>query len=72
LVLRGIPFREAYKIVGEKIEKGEFKPDKKVNHIHEGSIGNLSLQNISQKKAEVVKKFNFQKIENALNHLLES
>lgn len=72
LVLSGIPFREAYKIVGEKIEKGEFKPDKKVNHVHEGSIGNLSLQNISQKKSEVIEEFNFLKIQNALNHLLES
>lgn len=72
LVLSGIPFREAYKIVGEKIEKGEFTPDKKVNHIHEGSIGNLSLQNISQKKSEVIEEFNFLKIQNALNHLLES
>jgi argininosuccinate lyase len=72
LVLSGIPFREAYKIVGKKIEKGEFRPDKKVNHVHEGSIGNLSLQNISQKKSEVIGKFDFLKIQNALNHLLES
>lgn len=72
LVLSGIPFREAYKIVGEKIEKGEFVPEKKVEHTHEGSIGNLSLQNILQKKSEVVKNYNFSQIESALNHLLNS
>lgn len=72
LVLEGIPFREAYKIVGEKIEKGEYIPEKKVKHTHEGSIGNLCIDKILHKKSETVKKFNFSEIENAINHLLNS
>jgi argininosuccinate lyase len=41
LVLKGIPFREAYQIVGGEIEEGTFTAPEKINHIHEGSIGNL-------------------------------
>ena len=66
LVLQGIPFREAYKQVNAQIEKGEFKPDKKVAHTHAGSIGNLCLDKISEKKAELIKNFGFQKIENLI------
>lgn len=72
LVLSGVPFREAYKIVGEKIENGEYAPDKKVAHTHEGSIGNLCLGEISQKKSQIVENYNFQDIEKAINQLLDS
>ncbi len=50
LVQSGVPFRDAYKIVGKKIQDGDFKPDKKVNHTHKGSIGNLCLDEIVAKK----------------------
>jgi argininosuccinate lyase len=70
LVLQGVPFREAYKIVGEKIENGNYLPEKNVIHTHEGSIGNLCLAEISQKKLRVIQKFNFGEIENALSQLL--
>ena len=36
-------------MVGEKVEKGEFKPKKEVNHQHLGSIGNLALEQIQSK-----------------------
>jgi argininosuccinate lyase len=49
LVQQGVPFRDAYKIVGEKVTKGEFRPDKKVAHSHIGSIGNLGLDKIRAK-----------------------
>lgn len=49
LVQEGVPFRDAYKIVGEKVEKGEFIPDKQVRHTHLGSLGNLGLNRIVQK-----------------------
>jgi argininosuccinate lyase len=49
LVQNGTPFRDAYKITGAKIEKGEFKPNKKVKHTHLGSIGNLALSEIEKK-----------------------
>ncbi|WP_297691116.1 argininosuccinate lyase [uncultured Eudoraea sp.] len=49
LVLKGIPFREAYKQIGSQIEAGNFKPEKQLNHTHEGSIGNLCLDKIRAK-----------------------
>lgn len=49
LVQQGVPFRDAYKLVGDQVEKGDFKPNKKVNHTHLGSIGNLALDRISEK-----------------------
>lgn len=70
LVLKGVPFREAYKQVGELIENSNFHPEKKVVHSHQGSIGNLCLEEISEKKKEVLKGFNFDKIEKAVRQLL--
>ena len=49
LVQQGVAFRDAYKIVGEKVQEGKFTPDKNVSHSHEGSIGNLCLDNIVNK-----------------------
>jgi argininosuccinate lyase len=48
LVNQGISFREAYKQVGEQIERGNFgfDPGKGLHHTHEGSIGNLCTQEI--------------------------
>jgi argininosuccinate lyase len=50
LVQNGIPFREAYQIVGKNIQEGRFQPDKKVEHTHKGSLGNLCLDEIVKKK----------------------
>ena len=49
LVLEGVPFRDAYKKVGMDIEKGAFSPGTKVKHTHEGSIGQLCLDEIKNK-----------------------
>jgi argininosuccinate lyase len=59
LVNKGIPFREAYKKVGDQIEKGEFKFDssQKLHHTHEGSMGNLSNDKIIQSMEAVLQKF---------------
>ncbi len=70
LVLRGIPFREAYRQIAHKVEKGEFIPDKKILHTHEGSIGNLCLDKIAEKKQTTIAKFRFSKIQEALDDLL--
>jgi len=70
LVLKGIPFREAYKQVAEKIEKGEFEPDKNISHTHEGSLGNLCNDKIAERKEGLVSNFQFEKIEKAINKLL--
>jgi argininosuccinate lyase len=70
LVLGGIPFRDAYKKIAEQVEKGEFKPDHRISHTHEGSIGNLCLGEISEKKRQTIKGFNFKKAETAIKKLL--
>ncbi|HPE74556.1 MAG TPA: argininosuccinate lyase [Draconibacterium sp.] len=70
LVLQGIPFREAYQKVGEQIETGNFNPEKEVKHTHEGSIGNLMLDKISDYKREKIAGFNFDETESAINRLL--
>ncbi|RLD81736.1 MAG: argininosuccinate lyase [Bacteroidetes bacterium] len=70
-VVAGMPFRDAYKEVGLDIEKGNFNPEKVVNHTHEGSIGNLCNDKISDKMDSIIKEFNFQKVEQAIGELLK-
>lgn len=71
LVLQGMPFRDAYKKVGMDIEAGNFQPDQsKVNHTHEGSIGNLCLNEIGEKMERSLKQFDFEKTSLALQKLL--
>ena len=72
LVLEGVPFRDAYRQVGLSIEEAEFTHNRQVNHTHEGSIGNLCNEEITALKNEVIKGFNFDKIEVAERQLLES
>ncbi|MFN3759345.1 MAG: argininosuccinate lyase [Algoriphagus aquaeductus] len=71
LVLQGMPFRDAYKKVGLDIEANQFSPDQsKVNHTHEGSIGNLCLDEIKSKMTFQIGDFRFEKIDQAIQHLL--
>jgi len=71
LVLKGVPFRDAYKQVGEDIEAKRFVPNQdKVSHSHEGSIGNLCLAEIRTKLEFVCAKFDFKEIDNAVEALL--
>ena len=49
LVLQGIPFREAYQLVGKEVQEGNFHSDRQVNHTHAGSIGNLCTEEIKRK-----------------------
>jgi argininosuccinate lyase len=70
LVLEGVPFRDAYKQVGLAIEKGEFNPDKKVNHSHEGSIGNLNNWEISTGMDKILAGFDFEKVKTAITNLV--
>ncbi len=69
-VLKGIPFREAYKKVGMEIEKGKFKAPKNIKHTHEGSMGNLCNDNIKIQFQHIIAAFDFQKVEKALAALL--
>ncbi|MFP5437901.1 MAG: argininosuccinate lyase [Bacteroidia bacterium] len=49
LVTQGVPFRDAYKIVGNQVDEGTFVSPKATNHTHEGSINNLCLDEIVAK-----------------------
>ncbi len=57
LVLSGVPFREAYRKVGEEVQRGEYSPVREVNHSHLGSIGNLATAEIAKKMAMLTDEF---------------
>lgn len=59
LVNQGIPFRDAYKTIGNKISTGQFLFDqsKPLKHTHEGSLGNLNLSDIQNSMDKVLAKF---------------
>lgn len=72
LVLEGMPFRDAYKKVGLDIEKNDFNPDQsQLKHSHEGSIGNLNLSEIKGKLDSAILAFQFDKIDEAFNKLID-
>jgi argininosuccinate lyase len=70
MVVQGVPFREAYRRVGELINTNSFHPDKTVQHTHEGSIGNLCLPQIRKKMDQIIESFNFQRADRAFEQLL--
>jgi argininosuccinate lyase len=73
LVIKGIPFRDAYKKVGMDIESNQFDPNQsQVNHTHEGSIGNLCSSEIRTKMDNQIDNFNFEKIDLAIQKLFQS
>ena len=70
LVLQGVPFRDAYKQIGNDIDKGKFTYSPSPSHTHEGSIGNLQHQQVILMMDKVMSRFNFTKFEDALKQLL--
>jgi argininosuccinate lyase len=70
LATGGMPFRDAYKKVGLDIEAGNFTPNKRVHHTHEGSIGNLCNDKIHELMEQVWSGFNFARTREAENCLL--
>lgn len=71
LVLQGVPFRDAYKKIGQEINEGKFDPDKKVEHTHEGSIGNLCNKEIKQLFEKALNDFGFEKVDVAVGKLVK-
>ena len=57
-VMKGKSFREAYQTVGESVENGTYQPRKSVDHCHEGSIGNLCLNEIREKLERAMAQLN--------------
>lgn len=54
LVQSGMPFRDAYRTVGVQVQEGSYVPTRRVNHTHEGSIGNLCNERIAEKMQKVI------------------
>jgi argininosuccinate lyase len=59
LVNAGVPFREAYQVVGNTVEAGKFTYDDFdiSRHTHEGSMGNLCNDEIREEMRKVLLKF---------------
>ena len=70
LVNKGTPFRDAYKQVGTSIDNGTFKPLHDIQHTHEGSIGNLMNKEITGLMDNVLRGFEFSKVDEAVKKLL--
>lgn len=71
LVLQGMPLRDAYKKIGSDVENNSFQTDMKLKHSHEGSIGNLQNDQISAMMSGVIERFQFKKVNEALEQLLQ-
>jgi len=71
LVLKGVPFRDAYKQVGSDIEQGRFTPTRQIQHTHEGSIGNLCNADIQRMMKQEVANFAFEKTDKAIQKLIQ-
>lgn len=74
LVMQGIPFRDAYKIIGAKVEDGSFTPPPSGEvgrGLHEGSIGNLCTTEIKKQMQKVIDSFPFVSVNIAIANLLK-
>ena len=70
LVLQGVPFREAYRIVGKEINEGTYEASRNLHHTHEGSIGNLGNEQITAYMDDAMKGFGADKVQAALQQLI--
>lgn len=57
LASSGMPFRDAYKKIGMEVQEGKYKPNRKVNHTHMGSIGDLATKKIEAKMQSILSQF---------------
>ena len=58
MVNAGMPFRDAYVLVGNEVNTGNFSYEtSQLNHTHEGSIGNLCNDKIAIRMDKVLKQF---------------
>ena len=71
LVMQGIPFRDAYKIIGTRVEDGTYEPAgfATAGSTHEGSIGNLCNKEIRESMQKVMGSFPFEKVHLAIAKL---
>ena len=78
LTAAGVPFRDAYRQVGEALERGEFHTDLSCagetlkHYTHQGSIGNLCTENIRARMEAIMTRFPFESVNKVLESLTES
>jgi argininosuccinate lyase len=65
-----LPFRDAYLQVKDEIFGGGYEAPRDLNHTLEGSIGNLCNNEITKMMNDVIKGFDFVKVDTALEELL--
>jgi argininosuccinate lyase len=71
LVVQGMPFRDAYKQIGQDIADNTFSYDVTLQHTHEGSAGNLQNAEIKEMMQQVLAGFNFSEANDALAELVK-
>ena len=69
-VMRGMPFRDAYRKVGKEINDGTYQPQRELHHTHEGSLRNLCNDKIQEKMTEVLAEFHFERAQQAIEQLM--
>ena len=70
LVLEGKSFRDAYRIIGEEIQRGTYQSNpSNVEYTHEGSIGNLCNNEIKDQMNKVIDSFDFAKVNSMIEKL---
>ena len=72
LVMAGVPFRDAYRQVGQEIADGTYAAPRTLQHDHEGSIGNLCNAEITDLMNVEMARFDFKTAEEAIEQLLKS
>jgi argininosuccinate lyase len=72
LVMEGVPFRDAYKVVGKEINDQTYDPPRTLAHTHEGSIGNLCNDEITVLMNKELEKFAFENVKKAFDKLIMS
>ncbi len=55
LVLKGMPFRDAYRKIGMEVQEGKYHPNRELHHTHLGSLGNLANDRITAKMDNILK-----------------
>jgi argininosuccinate lyase len=71
LVSQGMPLRDAYQKIAADIGKNNFKYSPQIHHTHIGSIGNLQNKAINQVMDSIIGRFNFIRVNDALQKLLK-
>lgn len=71
-VEQGVPFRDAYKQVGMEIQQGQFEYHGKLNHTHEGSLGNLCNDKVKAKLERTLAQFTFAEVHKAIDTLTQA